>query len=226
MSRYLDLDRIAAEEERLPVEMTMPARFLGHLDVSTGTEHLSEGQRLELPLWMLSGLAESNLLIVDVPKSFGAKAREALQASTVGARLRDKSPYFYATGASLSSLCRHDPDAAALPVAVKATMAVRLRDILQKAQNSQDEDVSAYVNGLTDSEQELFWREYRTHIDGEAFRHQDLAELRPLAGPLAGAGAGGAGAAMYSSGSGQEAGAHPAMRRLIAERARAKRVRE
>ena len=75
MARYLDIDTILADEDRVPVKFVNGAYGLGHLDASSATKDIEEDQTLDLPLWIAKPMAAANSVHVELPKSFSSKAR-------------------------------------------------------------------------------------------------------------------------------------------------------
>ena len=63
MARYLAIDSILSEEERVPCIFTLGAKLLGHLDTSSSQaadrQDIPAKTKIELPIWMarpLSGI--------------------------------------------------------------------------------------------------------------------------------------------------------------------------
>lgn len=197
-SRYLNIDEILAEDERVPCIFHVQAHRLGHLDPTSGTETVAEGQQLELPLWMAERLREARYISVSLPRNFSAKVRESLLAAPESVRLRERSPHFYEVGLRLAALADTD-EAKTLPASIQATLATRVSMILTRALHSEGVDTSRFTEGLTDLEQSLFWAGYRHAKDVREWRlgHTSLmkASVESGSSSSSGAAAGGAGAA-------------------------------
>lgn len=73
MSKYLDIDAILAEEDRVPATFMYGAYGLGHLDASSASKDIEEQQQIDLPLWLAKPLVAGRLAEVKLPKSFSAK---------------------------------------------------------------------------------------------------------------------------------------------------------
>ena len=50
--KFLDIDEILAEEERLSCVFSLDASGLGYLDPTSNEEDLPENSKVELPLWL------------------------------------------------------------------------------------------------------------------------------------------------------------------------------
>ena len=116
--------------------------------------------------------------------------RESLAADAESVKLRDKSPHFYETGLALSVISASD-DALKLPAAIKKTLSDRLHRIVTKSHDSLDNDVSAFVNTLTDMEQQVFWAGYEHVRDKMNWRRRFTSNPGNDASGVESAGAGG-----------------------------------
>lgn len=96
---YYDIDEILAEEELIPVTNTLDFRHLAHLDPDythpTTTvqkagkkRDLEEGTKFKMPIWSIQKWSQLGWLNVQLPKHFGRKAREKLDADPVSVDLR------------------------------------------------------------------------------------------------------------------------------------------
>ncbi|CAM9462640.1 unnamed protein product, partial [Ectocarpus sp. 13 AM-2016] len=54
---YYDIDTILSEEIRVPCVFTLDAVGMGVLDPTTSDEDLSQGAKVDFPLWMARPLA-------------------------------------------------------------------------------------------------------------------------------------------------------------------------
>ena len=153
MSAYYDLDAILAEEERVPTTFLRGAQGLGALDSGSGGDDLQPGARVELPIWIADVLAARTLVTLEAPRCYASRFRTYLLADPVVVNLRERSPHFYETGLRLASYVR---DAELLCAALLATLAMRFRDIVDKAQSAQGEDVSQLTRAMTDLERRIF----------------------------------------------------------------------
>jgi len=77
---YWDINKILVEEERVPCLFTVDAQDLGHLDSKSRPKDLPAGSKVDLPLWMAQGLAEKNMVELQVPRHFGSRMRDEIMA--------------------------------------------------------------------------------------------------------------------------------------------------
>lgn len=96
---YYDIDEILAEEELIPVTNTLDFRHLAQLDpdythpTTTAQKKgkkrdLEEGTKFKMPIWAIQKWSQLGWLNVQLPKHFGRKAREKLEADPVSVDLR------------------------------------------------------------------------------------------------------------------------------------------
>ena len=100
-SSYLDIDDILAESERISCEFTTDLFGLGILDPSTDSKSISEGTKLELPLWLAKDLYQKGWINVDTPKGYNEAYRELLNADPTVVDLHKLGPNFYKFGEKL-----------------------------------------------------------------------------------------------------------------------------
>lgn len=152
-SNYYDLDELLAEEERFPLNFMQDSKGLGFLDSTVQSADLPKDSKVELPIWLALPLAEHFFGTVDAPKCFAHRFRTYLLADPVVINLRERSPFYYESGLHLASLVR---DGKALVDALVKSLALRYADILDKSQNSRNEDLSNTTSGFTELERKLF----------------------------------------------------------------------
>lgn len=112
--RFLDIDVILSEEERLPCVFKVNASHLGHLDTSSAQvatrRDLPRGTKIELPIWMSRQLSDKNMVDVHNPKHYGNRMRNEIVAGPNSVRFRDFSYYFFEAGIHLASLKKSQDD--------------------------------------------------------------------------------------------------------------------
>jgi GINS complex subunit 3 len=118
------------------------------------------------------------MVSVDLPRTFGGKVREQLLADPTTVRLRDRSPSFYEVGITLSRLVV-DLEAATLPTSTRVALATRMPLILDFSLNSLHQDVSLYLNTLTNMERQLFFGGYNFAKDRHAWKQRKGFSIRP-----------------------------------------------
>mmetsp|Transcript_17413 Transcript_17413/g.38052 ORF Transcript_17413/g.38052 Transcript_17413/m.38052 type:complete len:184 (+) Transcript_17413:3-554(+) len=153
MSDYFDLDAVLGEEERLPTTLITDAYKLGFMDSAALDDDLEQGTMVELPVWLAKELGKGGFADVAAPKCYAHRFRTFLLADPVVINLRDRSLYYYETGIVLASFVR---DNEALLTALVKTLSLRFCDILDKSQNSRNEEVSKLTRTLTKLETHLF----------------------------------------------------------------------
>ena len=144
---------------------------------------------MDLPLWLTAELAHRNIVTCEFPRSFSAPTREALKADPNVVRLRDRSPAFFRVGLLLAAAADIRL-AQELPALLRASFAARAVLVMDTSHNSLGEDVSDFVNGLTNLEQTVFFSGYETAKELAAWRRRDTTVLR-MSAMAATAGVGG-----------------------------------
>ena len=103
--RYLDLDTLLCEDERVPCIFQCEGAELAFLDPSLqNTTDLPANSRLELPMWLATSFAKKNIVKVEFPKFYNSIMREELLADSSCVNMKDYSVYFFDFGRNLSSL--------------------------------------------------------------------------------------------------------------------------
>lgn len=170
MSSYWDIDEILAEEERTPVVFMTDAHQLGYLDHETTEEDIQDGTRLELPFWLAQSLCKRNYVEVETPKCYGGGFRSALRAdpSPTVVDLRQRCPYYFRLGVKLGQFVPDDDESHHIAEALVLAFTGRYHDILDKSQNSRNEDTSGFQAHLSHLEKSLF---KAGHVASTAFFH-------------------------------------------------------
>ena len=89
-SSYYDIDAILAEEELIPCTTLFDFSHLAHLDPDAHSrDHfLSENSKVKMPLWAVKKWAMLGVVRLSLPRHYGRKARERLEADPGDADLR------------------------------------------------------------------------------------------------------------------------------------------
>lgn len=80
---YFDVDAILAEEELIPCQSNFDFSYLSHLDPDQrpGKHHyLPEGSKIKVPVWAVEKWATLGFVKLSLPRHFGRKARERIEA--------------------------------------------------------------------------------------------------------------------------------------------------
>ncbi|KAI8801755.1 hypothetical protein BJ742DRAFT_835442 [Cladochytrium replicatum] len=94
---YFDLDDILAEQQRLSGAFRIQVPDMGFLE-SRGEQHLLPNVKVDLPFWLMSSLAEKDLVALDPPKCFNQQVRDDIVADPAAVNLHARNPYFYEFG--------------------------------------------------------------------------------------------------------------------------------
>ncbi|KYQ46605.1 DNA replication complex GINS protein PSF3 [Trachymyrmex zeteki] len=135
MPDYFSLTDILCTEERISckVEVTLPR--LGFLDLSSESEDLKPGAKLELPLWLAQPLnkVRESIVSVDIPKTYKEGYREILLADACTVVLNKWNPYYYELGICLRKF--NNRDCEMIIDSLLLTFRSRFRLIMDWAQN-------------------------------------------------------------------------------------------
>jgi GINS complex subunit 3 len=107
-SGYLDIDEILSEEERMPCKFSLDGKNLGFLNSASDSNDLEEGSKVELPLWLSKPLREKNMIEIELPKHYGIRIREEINAGALAVKLREYSYYYFEVGLQLSKITKDD----------------------------------------------------------------------------------------------------------------------
>jgi GINS complex subunit 3 len=106
MWRVLDLDAVLSQEERIPCIFQYDAQGLGFLDPMNERTNLSQGAKVELPLYMAKELAKRSIVEMELPKHFDRRMRDNIAASALNINLKEFSPYFFEVGMDIAEQLR------------------------------------------------------------------------------------------------------------------------
>ena len=171
---YYDVDALLGEEERVGCEALFGAVGLGFLDATCEGADLAAHSRVELPLWAARKLAERRFVAVDTPKAYAHRFRTYLLADPVVMNLRERSPHFYETGLELAHFVR---DSQALMETLVRALSERFSDLLDKSQNSRDEDCSALTSAMPELEQLLFRMGHQGAYDVYLYKRRSVQSV-------------------------------------------------
>jgi GINS complex subunit 3 len=156
---YYDIDDILSEETRVPTQFLVNASQLGHFvpgNEVQRVQNLPKGTKLELPLWLSKILEEKSMVQVQIPSCYGPRSRSRLRADAWSINIRDKCPYFYSVGRTLSQM-KKDRDLMNL---LREICALRHQKILDNI--SLNEDMSNFKRNLSNAEMNSFQAGYNT----------------------------------------------------------------
>lgn len=209
---YYDIDAILAEEELVPCTVLLDFSHLAHLDPdaahgamridndgtdadgSTGgmkkrrrpDHRLPEGSRIKMPLWAMEKWALLGYVRPGLPRHYGRRAREKVEADPGSADLRSRNERFFMSGMLLVNLIqrcsdvlsrasgrsrnqgqRRNAHTAAMAQVTREAMELRrtlhltytgerMRRIFDWTLSSIDDDVTSFTRRLTALELRLF----------------------------------------------------------------------
>jgi hypothetical protein len=140
MPGYYDIDDILAEEELVPCKTFFDFSYLSHLDPDTAVNskqhYLPENSKIKMPVWAVRKWADLGFCRVTLPKHYGLRARELLQADPTAVTLR---PRFFRSGQCVTDLIeisahKNAKNLAAQPSSARRTAQLQqLEDVLQEA---------------------------------------------------------------------------------------------
>ncbi|CAM9887482.1 unnamed protein product [Ectocarpus sp. 4 AP-2014] len=157
---YYDIDTILSEEIRVPCVFTLDAVGMGVLDPTTSDEDLSQGAKVDFPLWMARPLAGKGMVNLDLPKHYtDRQAVEQLEAGPGAVNLRERCPFYYEVGVVLASLMG---DQRLQDTLLMVFSGERFKRLLDCSLNSLNEDVNSFTRDLPNLEKSLFNAGYRS----------------------------------------------------------------
>jgi len=195
--QYLShLDPDCESHQRQPVTVTPTSKTSNHESAPNETRQdnnrlslkqydLPEGTRFKMPLWSIEKWSELSFVKLSLPRHFGRRARERLEADPAAVDLRKKSERFYMSGISLVDLIKKCVEASnnksrktsnrRTPRTIEITeinresdelkqtllltyTGARLRRTFDWTLSNIEDDVSGYTERLTEMERQLFRR--------------------------------------------------------------------
>jgi len=153
MSRYLDVDSILCEEERIPCVFQVDGAGLGFLDSSNDNPNLPAGSRVELPLWMAKTLTQKMMTTMELPKYFERRMRDNIAAGASNINLREFSSYYFEVGMQIAAEKKDKDLQDTLRIAFSGD---RFRPLMVNSLSSSKEDSADFAHNLTVRELMLF----------------------------------------------------------------------
>uniref|UniRef100_A0A7S0RJI9 DNA replication complex GINS protein PSF3 n=1 Tax=Pyramimonas obovata TaxID=1411642 RepID=A0A7S0RJI9_9CHLO len=155
MADYFDLDAILAEEEKVSVHFNVGCTSLGRaLDPSCDDDDLKSGSEVELPFWLVKDLASRGMVLLKLPKYFGQRVNNDLQADARCVNLGEKCKYYYEVGLLILATT-HDQKLADF---VMNTFEIRYQQLLINALSSRSgtKETNTVLRVLTSEERKVF----------------------------------------------------------------------
>ena len=102
MKQYWDIGDFLCEDEKVMGRFRCESFQNGELsDTLQQSADLTEGQVLELPLWLAIKLAQGKFVQIEVPPIYRENFKNTLKADPCVVNLREKNGYYYETGNKL-----------------------------------------------------------------------------------------------------------------------------
>ncbi|OZJ04971.1 hypothetical protein BZG36_01769 [Bifiguratus adelaidae] len=183
---YYDIDAILSEQQRVPC--TFKYSIPNHAFLEGGEQQgdLKSGTRAELPFWIAANLAaadltsssttssEASLIELQVPKHYGSKVRNALDASPVSIDCKALSRYYFSFGQKLVSLIVADELTRSLREAFQA----RLSAIMNHAMIGTSMGEADFLQMLDETEIDNWEEYYLSYDDLKALLRDAASETR------------------------------------------------
>ncbi|CEP07521.1 hypothetical protein [Parasitella parasitica] len=142
LDEYYSIDSILAEQQ-----VDKEANLNGD------QSEIKRGSRMELPYWVARPLAQfTSLISIELPKIYGTKVRNALDAGATNVDFKMLCPYFYLFGRKLLDLVVDDSLTGVLERAFKH----RLRDVMDYSQSAGSATGHPFELKLDETEKELY----------------------------------------------------------------------
>lgn len=153
---FLSLEDLLMSQEKLPCRAESAFPRLGFLDKGGDSDRISEGSKLELPLWLTKGLYDHKrrTLSVELPKAYQEGWRTVFSADANVVDLHKMGPHYYGFGSQL--LHFDSPENTEIAKTLLQTFVGRFRRIMDSSQNTYNEDTSGLVARLDELERGLF----------------------------------------------------------------------
>ncbi|KAI9499443.1 hypothetical protein BDB00DRAFT_866322 [Zychaea mexicana] len=174
---YYDIDSILAEHSvRIVTRMDASANLTGD-----GNE-ITANSRVELPFWIAKMLAQyrlpdgGSIVTIELPRAYGTRVRNALDASPTSIDFRQISPYFYQFGTKLYGLIIDNE----LPATLENTFKIRLKEIMNLSLTGSTNVGQDFLQKLDETEKELFKAGQESTAELRKWRHRRRQQLKPV----------------------------------------------
>ncbi|KAI9486314.1 MAG: hypothetical protein EXX96DRAFT_548624 [Benjaminiella poitrasii] len=180
LDEYYNIDSILAEQIKIPCialhDYTKEANLNGnHTEVKRNS-------RVELPYWMAKPLAEyllpanESLISVELPRTFGTKVRNALDASPALVDFRLLCPYFYIFGIKLLDLVLDDK----LGGVLHKAFTLRLKEIMDFSRTLGTSKGQEFLQKLDETEKELFKAGQDSALQFKQWRDRAVHQIKTI----------------------------------------------
>ncbi|KAL1930903.1 hypothetical protein VTP01DRAFT_10040 [Rhizomucor pusillus] len=177
---YYDIDEILAEHVRIPVLFLQDIE--GSVNLTGDGTEISKHSRVELPFWMAKPLAQfslpgtnDQLVELEIPRTYGNRVRNSLDASPTAVDFRILCPYFYHFGMKLLSLVLDDQ----LPAIMEKAFKERLKALMNFSQTGSSSGQD-FLQKLDETERELLKAGQDSTAQLRQWRDKGLRQLKSV----------------------------------------------
>ncbi|KAI8061793.1 hypothetical protein BC940DRAFT_309771 [Gongronella butleri] len=181
-NEYYDIDSILADYTKIPCIFQ---HTIGSQVNLTGDETaVPQGSRLEIPFWLAKAMVnltledQQALIQMELPKAFGSRVRNALDASPSSVDYRLLCPFYYIFGHKLLKLV----DLPELATVLESSFKIRLRGIMNFSQSGSNSMGQDFLQRLDETEKELFKSGQESAIQLRQWSNNKLLLLSHRAG--------------------------------------------
>ena len=169
---YFSIDDILMSSEKVPCRFELPVHGLGFLDAGIGKKDLSEGTKMDLPLWMaiaLGGNPRRRFVTTEITKPYREVYREILKADATVVDLHKLGPYYYAMGQQIIVFDANE--SVFIARSLVQTFSDRFRKIMDWSTNPVTTTLTRHTEKFDEVERKLFQlgqKSLREHIKWES----------------------------------------------------------
>ncbi|KAI9316058.1 hypothetical protein BX666DRAFT_289833 [Dichotomocladium elegans] len=177
---YYDIDSILAESIKIPCIFLHSLE--GSLNLTGDGTEVAQNSRIELPFWLAKPLARYTLpnddyiIKLELPRPYGYRVRNNLDASPTAVDFRLLCPYFYLFGRKLVDLIEDKR----LPTILEKTFKTRLREVMDYTQTGSTTVNQDFLQRLDETEKELFKAGQESATQVKSWRNRALGRLRAV----------------------------------------------
>eukprot|EP01095_Lingulamoeba_sp_RSL-Kostka_P009431 TRINITY_DN3267_c0_g1_i2.p1 TRINITY_DN3267_c0_g1~~TRINITY_DN3267_c0_g1_i2.p1 ORF type:complete len:152 (-),score=35.43 TRINITY_DN3267_c0_g1_i2:286-741(-) len=140
---YYDIDSILAEEEKLPIQFIVEAKYLGQFSPNSTDDslHLKEGTKVDCQYWLASQLWIHSYCELLIPLQYSQQFQQKLKAGPNEIPL-NSFPFYYDIGLYISNLSEDER----LNNILLETFAERYKQLISKSYNWQNNQFTELNN--------------------------------------------------------------------------------
>ncbi|KAI9357408.1 hypothetical protein BD770DRAFT_388660 [Pilaira anomala] len=180
LDEYYSIDSILAEQTKIPC--TALIDYSAEVNLMGDGQPVTRNQRFELPYWIAKPLAQytlpndSSLILIELPKTFGTRVRNVLDASPTNVDFRLLCPYFYLFGVKLLDLVVDD----SLSKVLKEAFKERLKDIMNYSQTLGASSGQEFLQKLDETEKEIYRAGQESALHFRQWRDRSIHQIKTV----------------------------------------------